>query len=123
MGKNVMMKIFALLCSTYMVQAFVTPQKPVAVTTTSLEASPRSIIAATAGAVPAIISSSAALATEGTNEWFGVDDPRVLAALFTGHFFILSLYLSQYKPDDEEDDFFGAIDYGAVDRGEQRPFM
>jgi len=122
MMKSVL-RVFTLICAIGMGSAFVTPQGPVAVATTALQASPRSIIAATAGAVPAILSSSAALATEGTNEWFGVDDPRVLAALFAGHIFILSLYLSQYTPNDEEDDFFGSIDYGAVDRGEQRPFL
>mmetsp|Transcript_5648 Transcript_5648/g.5373 ORF Transcript_5648/g.5373 Transcript_5648/m.5373 type:complete len:121 (+) Transcript_5648:50-412(+) len=116
--------IFAFLCIINMASAFITPQAAsFGVTNTALEASRRPIFAAAAGMVPAIISSSAALATDGTNEWFGVDDIRLLVVLFLGHFAILSLYLAQYGDAEEDDDFFGEIDYGAVDRGDQKPLF
>lgn len=69
-------------------------------------------MAAVAGAVPAIMTSSAALATEGTNEWYGVDDTRLLGVLFIVHWAILGLWLQEYgNLTDSDNDFFGEIDY------------
>lgn len=71
----------------------------------------KGVLAAVAGAVPAIMTSTAAVATEGTGEWFGVDDIRLLGVLFAVHWAILSLWYQQFSKYEESEDFFGEIDY------------
>ncbi|KAL9179188.1 hypothetical protein ACHAXT_008478 [Thalassiosira profunda] len=113
-----MMKtIFALLSLFASASAFV-PSQSANVVKTALSAANqpevmKTVSTVAAGFMPAILSSTAAVATEGTNEWFGVDDLRLLAVLFAGHFFILSLWLGQYgnATEDDDADFFGEIDY------------
>ena len=112
-----MKTIFALLSLFATASAFV-PSGSANVVKTALSASNqpevmKTVSTVAAGFMPAILSSTAAVATEGTNEWFGVDDLRLLAVLFAGHYFILSLWLGQYgnATEDDDADFFGEIDY------------
>eukprot|EP00531_Pseudo-nitzschia_arenysensis_P003322 CAMPEP_0116135592 /NCGR_PEP_ID=MMETSP0329-20121206/11270_1 /TAXON_ID=697910 /ORGANISM="Pseudo-nitzschia arenysensis, Strain B593" /LENGTH=119 /DNA_ID=CAMNT_0003630397 /DNA_START=165 /DNA_END=524 /DNA_ORIENTATION=+ len=110
--------LFATLLAT--ATAFAPMQQTVArAATTSLSMASQSpelkkgVIASIAAAVP-MFTSVAARATDGTNEWFGVDDTRLLAVLFVVHWAILTLYLQQYGDYDEEEDFFGEIDYTSI---------
>merc|ERR1719396_258090 len=100
-----MKTVFALLSLFATASAFV-PSQSANVAKTALSA-------VAAGFMPAILSSTAAVATEGTSEWFGVDDMRLLYVLFAGHFFVLYLWLGQYgnATEDDDADFFGEIDY------------
>lgn len=113
--------LFATLFAT--ATAFAPMQQTVArAATTSLSMAAQSpelkkgLIATVAAAVPTVFSSVAAVATDGTNEWFGVDDTRLLAVLFVVHWAILSLYLSEFADYGEEDDFFGEIDYTFINK-------
>merc|ERR1712085_157077 len=82
--------------------------------TTALNVVPE-VMAAVSGAVPAIMTSTASIATEGTGEWFGVDDTRLLGVLFVVHWGILTLWLQEFgNLTDTENDFFGEIDYTQV---------
>ena len=87
------------------------PQNLPTAKTTALSALPSLKQAAPilAGAIPAAVIPSMAMATEGTNEWLGVDDLRLLAVLFFGHWAILSLYLNWSKGFDEEEVSEGGV--------------
>mmetsp|Transcript_2657 Transcript_2657/g.4563 ORF Transcript_2657/g.4563 Transcript_2657/m.4563 type:complete len:110 (-) Transcript_2657:296-625(-) len=107
-----MMKtVFALLALFACASAFAPASQTAFVRSTALNMAPKGVTAAVAGAIPAILSSTAAVATEGTGEWFGVDDIRLLGVLFVVHWAILGLWLQTYGDYDEEQDFFGEIDY------------
>ncbi|GMH63332.1 hypothetical protein TrLO_g6132 [Triparma laevis f. longispina] len=105
--------LFVLLALLASASAFAPAPAAFVAKQTALSAMPtlKQALPAVAAAVPATLLPSMALATEGTNEWLGVDDLRLLAVLFVGHWAILSLYLNWSKGFDEDEDFFGEIDY------------
>jgi len=115
-----MKQIFAFLALIVSASAFVTPSTGFSVARAAAPTTLRmamevpdvkkTIIAAAAGVMPALYA-SAALATDGTGEWFGVDDNRLLVVLFAGHLAVLYLWLGSYGDASEDDDFFGEIDY------------
>jgi hypothetical protein len=115
---TMMKRVLALLALLASASAFVQPSTAFVAKQTALNMAKapemsNGIMATLAGAVPAILSSTAAVATEGTSEWFGVDDTRLLGVIFAAHWFILFLWLREYNGDitNTEEDFFGEIDY------------
>merc|ERR1719148_25926 len=111
---------FLVLLSTACAFAPVSKHTAVTVSETSLNmvelpevAGAISCVPDVAGAMSSIFSSSS-VATEGTNEWFGVDDTRLLGVIFAVHWFILALWLREHGDEltATDDDFFGEIDYG-----------
>jgi len=111
-----MMKVIvALLALLACASAFAPSQTAfVRKTTTALDMAkgePNKFAAAAAGLGTAFLTSTAAMATEGTGEMFGIDDTRQLVGFFVVHWAILSLWYSEYGQYDEENDFFGEIDY------------
>merc|ERR1712032_274869 len=117
---NMMKQIFALFALVASASAFAPPALNAAKSTALSMNAGQKIAAASAGFIPAILSSTAAVATEGTNEIFGVDDPRLLGVLFAVHWAILGLWYSQYNDVPEEEDFFGEIDYTGVKLGKTK---
>merc|ERR1712113_894675 len=120
MGKTVIALFMALLASASAFAPVAQQTAVKAATTSALSMAAQSpelkkgLIAAAGAAMPTVFSSIAAVATEGTNEWYGVDDLRLLAVMFVVHWAILGLWLQQFGNYDEEEDFFGEIDYTMV---------
>lgn len=78
----------------------------------------KGIITSVAAVVPTVFTAVAAMTTNGTNEWFGVNYTRILAVLFVVYLIDLTMWLQQYEDADEEKELFGIFDYPAVRKRE-----
>ncbi|KAG5180454.1 hypothetical protein JKP88DRAFT_223209 [Tribonema minus] len=101
--------LLAALCMVAAASAFVAPAAPTAIraTTTVMSAAPKAGAIATVSA--ALLSAAPALATEGTSEALGIDNPLAFWVPLTV-IFAINLIFFQWARTQPEGEFFGEYD-------------